>query len=135
MPVYLLPLEALDRQVAAAVDTPGMGSDEVHLKELHDLVHRDPVAAWPEVVRVIERGRYDLDYPLLEDVIYSDHLPELIDQIETAARKSKRFRRHPMDIGPGLGGKGGPGMERIFSLVGCAEAEFAVVVEFDHESD
>lgn len=109
--------------------------DHVRLGELHDLVHRDPVSAWPHVVRAIEHGRYDGTYPLLEDVIYSDQLPELIDKIEEAARRSSSFRRHLMDIGPGLGGKGGPEMERIFILVRNAEAEFAVVVEFDDESE
>lgn len=109
--------------------------DHVRLGELHDLVLRDPVSAWPHVARVIEHGRHDGRYPLLEDAIYSDQLPELIDEIEEAARRSSSFRRHLMDIGPFLGGKGGPEMERIFILVRNAEAEFAVVVEFDDESE
>jgi hypothetical protein len=108
----------------------------VDAQQAHDLVHRDALEAWPHVVALIESGRDDLMAGmLLEDVVYSDQLPALIDAIEMQAKRSVRFRRCLLTSGPALGGKGGPEMDRIFKLIDEAEAELATVVEFDEESE
>lgn len=105
-------------------------------EQLHQLVHRDPIAAWPDIVTLIDAGQSGLDSrELLEDLIYSDRLPDLIDQIEEQARRSKRFRLALLDSGPALGGRGGPEIERIFKLIDEAEAELATVVEFEYETE
>jgi len=103
---------------------------------VHDLAHRDPIAAWPHVVDLIEtdwRRAQELD--LLTDLVYSEELPALIALIEQQAKRSKEFRRALLDSGPTFGGRGGPEMDRIFKLVGDAEEELATVVYFDDERE
>lgn len=104
--------------------------------ELHDLVHRDAAAAWPHVVELIETGAQTNDVlTLLEDVVYSDQLPELIDEIEAQARKSQKLRLALLTCGPALGGRGGPEMDRISKLIQSAEDELATVYWFNDESE
>ncbi len=51
--------------------------------QVHELVHRDPVTAWPHVIALIERdGPKAHELGLLADLVYSEELPELIDRIE-----------------------------------------------------
>lgn len=103
--------------------------------ELHELVHRDPVAAWPHVADLIDAGPDHAHLLLLEDVIYSEQLPQLIEAIELRAAQSRRFREALLWCGDALGGKGGPEMERIFRIIEDAERELATVIEFDDESE
>jgi hypothetical protein len=104
--------------------------------ELHKLVHRDPLAAWPHVVESIEAGREgDKHYLLVEDLVYSNALPALIDQIEAQAGRSERFRLALLNAAASLGGRGGAEMDRIWRLIDAAEAELATVIEFDDESE
>ncbi len=99
--------------------------------QVHELVHRDPVTAWPHVIALIERdGPKAHELGLLADLVYSHELPELIDRIEEEARRSKPFRYALLDCGDVLGGRGGPEMDRIFKLMQDAEDELATVVEF-----
>lgn len=105
-------------------------------EQLHRLVHRDPLAAWPHVVALIETGHHaDEQLRLLEDLVYSDQLAELIDGIEEQARRSKHFRLALLTCGDALGGRGGPEMDRIFKVIADAEAELATVIELDRERE
>ncbi len=103
---------------------------------MHELVHRDPIAAWPHVIALIEADGAKADeLDLLADLVYSHKLPELIDRIEEQARRSKPFRYALLDCGDELGGRGGPEMDRIFKLLREAEAELATVVEYEDERE
>jgi hypothetical protein len=112
--------------------------------DLHELVHKEPLAAWPHVVSLIEAGQESDEQTLLvsdeqtllvEDLVYSNALPALIDQIEEQAGRSKRFRFALLNAAASLGGRGGPEMDRIWKLIDAAEAELATVIEFDDESE
>jgi len=104
--------------------------------QVHELVHRDPITAWPHVIALVEAdGAKAHELGLLADLVYSEELPELIDRIEEQARRSKRFRFALLSCGDELGGRGGPEMERIFKLVQDAEAELATVVNYEDERE
>ncbi len=104
----------------------------VDYEQLHRLAHDDPRAAWLEIVALIERGApWDQQSDLLGDVVFSDALPELIEDVEHAFHRSSRFQRALLTAHAGLGGKAGPEMDRIDSLVQLAERRHAVIVEFE----
>lgn len=76
------------------------------------------------VVALIEAdGHWESQATLLEDLVYSEQLPRLIDSIEELAQQSERFRRALVSSRDALGGRGGPEVERIFKLIDDAEWE------------
>ncbi|MCC6618001.1 MAG: hypothetical protein IT341_03055 [Chloroflexi bacterium] len=102
-------------------------------EELHELVHRDAKLAWPHVLALIERNRGSADHQvqLIGDIVFSDALPDLIDDIERAFAESERFQRVIMWTSPEFGGRGGPEVDRLWKLVDEAERRHAYVREVD----
>lgn len=100
---------------------------------LHELVHHDAKQAWPHVLAFIERngGSADQQSQLIGDVVFSEALPDLINDIEQAFAGSERFQKVIMWSSPEFGGRGGAEVERLWRLVDEAERRHAYVREVD----